>query len=178
MLNSLNIQFITLYLKKQNHYQKNSIQFFYFILVFIFAVTFTGCINLFGNNRDTKLTLSEVRQVAPDREIVQIELNRNDLKAAINNTGLLYKVRLIPILKSELNKEPYPEYRVFDIDAKSAYALLQLQNTDIIVGANDFIIKDPSVFPQYVSLLANEKTGTIEIVREGKTLLLTYFISD
>jgi type II secretory pathway component PulC len=66
------------------------------------------------------------------------------------------------------------EYRVFDINQDGVYALLGLENADIIVSANRYLIKNPAQFPAFVQLLAAENEAQIEIRREGEARLHKY----
>ena len=66
------------------------------------------------------------------------------------------------------------EYRIFDISEHGVYSLLGLENSDIIVAANRYLIRNPAQFPAFVQLLANENNATIEIRRGGEARLLKY----
>jgi general secretion pathway protein C len=87
-------------------------------------------------------------------------------------------VRLVELLrgKDEL-VAGYPEYRIFGIRPDSVYSLLGLENADVIIAANGYIIDSPGKFPKYVSLLSEEKGGEVIIRRGGELLELRYLLS-
>jgi len=86
---------------------------------------------------------------------------------------------LIPILKGQSYEgDQTPEYRIFGVKTQSVYQLLGLENADVIVSAHGFVIRDPRVFPEYVALLKVQPSGSIEIRRGSKNLLLAIKIKD
>ncbi len=63
---------------------------------------------------------------------------------------------------------------MFDVTPDSVYALLGLENSDIIVAADKYLIKNQAQFPAFMRLLQNENEATIEIRRGGEARLLKY----
>jgi type II secretory pathway component PulC len=82
-------------------------------------------------------------------------------------------IRLVPVFQSVSSTDSY-EYRVFDINQDGVYALLGLENADIIVAANRYLIRNPAQFPSFVQLLAAENEAQIEIRRDGEARLHKY----
>ena len=54
------------------------------------------------------------------------------------------------------------------------YGLIGLENGDVIVAANRYLIKNPAQFPAFVQLLASQNEATIEIRRGGEARLHKY----
>jgi type II secretory pathway component PulC len=82
-------------------------------------------------------------------------------------------VRLVPVYQSVSSTQTY-EYRLFDVSPDGVYGLLGLENSDIIVAADRYLLKNPNQFPAFVRLLSNENEATIEIRRGGEGRLLKY----
>jgi type II secretory pathway component PulC len=79
----------------------------------------------------------------------------------------------VPVFDNISVKQTY-SYRLFDVHDDSAYALLGLQTSDIIVAADRYLIKRPEQFPAFIGLLAGADEATIEIRRGGEGRLLKY----
>jgi len=116
--------------------------------------------------------VDEIRPIAPALRIMSYTIQRRDLQDALTKITE-NPIRLVPVFQSVSTTESY-EYRIFDIDQYGVYALLGLENSDIIVAANRYLIKNPGQFPAFVQLLANENEATIEIRRGGEARLLKY----
>jgi type II secretory pathway component PulC len=82
-------------------------------------------------------------------------------------------IRLVPVYESVASRLSY-EHRVFDVKPSSIYALLGIQNSDIIVAADGYLIKEPRRFIEYIQLLPRENEASIEIRRAGEPRLLKY----
>ena len=116
--------------------------------------------------------ISDIRPVPPTHKVVSYSIQRQDLRKALTRLRES-PIRLVPVFQSVSTTESF-EYRIFDIDGGGVYGLLGLENSDIIVAANEFLIKDPKQFPLFVQLLERENTATIEIRRNGEARLLKY----
>lgn len=116
-----------------------------------------------------------LRRPSPLIEAVNLTISKKTYDSALRGSGSLNKIRLIQIYtRGNETAGVIPEYRMFDIQPGSVYSMLGLATGDVLVTANDYMVVNPSTFPTYVSLLRNEKSGQIEIRREGKPLLLRY----
>jgi hypothetical protein len=122
-------------------------------------------------SRDPKF-IDEIRPIPPALKIISYTIQRRDLQDALTKITE-NPIRLVPVFQSVSTTESY-EYRIFDINQYGVYALLGLENSDIIVAANRYLIKNPGQFPAFVQLLANENEATIEIRRGGEARLLKY----
>jgi type II secretory pathway component PulC len=80
---------------------------------------------------------------------------------------------LVPIYESVASRQSY-EYRVFDVRPGSVYSLLGIENSDVLVAADGYLIKKPEQFVMYVQLLQKENEANIEIRRGGEPKLLKY----
>lgn len=116
--------------------------------------------------------IDDIRPIPPALKEVSYAIQRRDLESALEREGEA-PPRLVPVFASVSSRESY-EYRIFDLRPGSPYALLGLQNSDIIVAANRYLIKRPEQFYQFVQLLRAENDGSIEIRRGGEGKLLKY----
>jgi hypothetical protein len=116
--------------------------------------------------------IHDIRPIPPAIKVSSFTIQRRDLQAALLRLGEV-PVRLVPIYQSVTSTESY-EYRLFDVTPDSVYALLGLENSDIIVAADKFLIKNQAQFPAFMRLLQNENEATIEIRRGGEARLLKY----
>jgi type II secretory pathway component PulC len=116
--------------------------------------------------------IDEVRPIPPSLRVISYTIQRRDLQDALTKIGE-NPIRLVPVFQTVSSVESY-EYRVFDITRDSVYGLLGLENSDIIVAANRYLVKNPAQFPAFVQLLARENEATIEIRRGGEARLHKY----
>jgi type II secretory pathway component PulC len=116
--------------------------------------------------------IDEVRPIPPSRRLISYTIQRRDLHNALTKIRE-NPIRLVPVFQTVSSVESY-EYRVFDITRDSVYGLLGLENSDIIVAANRYLVKNPAQFPAFVQLLAHENEATIEIRRGGEARLHKY----
>jgi len=127
---------------------------------------------------NSPLKFSEVSPSTQPLKSVEIVVSRAEYLKAVGNEHLLATIRLVPILKSQYASSSSPEYRLFGVRDGSAYHLLGLQNADIIIAANDYIIFESQNFPKFLTLLKDEKEGTITVRREGNMMLLKVRFSE
>jgi hypothetical protein len=116
--------------------------------------------------------IDDIRPIPPALKEVSFAIQRRDLEGSLEREGEA-PPRLVPVFASVSSRESY-EYRIFDLKPGSPYELLGLQNSDIIVSANRYLIKRPEQFYQFVQLLRGENDATIEIRRGGEGRLLKY----
>lgn len=141
-------------------------------LVLVVLFFMVGCA---GTESPKPVLLSQVRPVADNLERVTLSIRKADLKAAIERGEAVNTIRMIRLFRRG-GPGPYqfPEYRLFDIQAGSVFTLLGLQNADVLVALNDYVLYDPTKFPVYVRLLQNETDAQIEIRRGEQPVLLQY----
>jgi type II secretory pathway component PulC len=116
--------------------------------------------------------IEDIRPVPPPLKVMHLSIQRRDLQEALNRQGD-NAIRLVPVFDNISVKQTY-SYRLFDVNENSAYALLGLQSSDVVVAADRYLIKRPDQFPAFVSLLAGADQATIEIRRGGEGRLLKY----
>ena len=146
--------------------------------MFGMAMIFSGCSAMNPWSKE-ELSSGQTRILPPEIAKKEISVARVELLKRLRERGTPDGVRLIPILKGQSYEiQPFPEYRIFGVKTGSVYELLGLQNADIVVSAQGFVIRDPRVFPEYVSLLRNQPDAAIEVRREGRPLLLAVTIKD
>lgn len=115
--------------------------------------------------------IDEVRPVSPILRATNYSIQRKDLVDALarsqENT-----VRLVPV--TTVASGTTYEYRLFDIQPSSVFQLLGLENSDVVIAVNRYLIKRPEQFKGFVQLLAAEDEATIEIRRGGEGKLFKY----
>ncbi len=116
--------------------------------------------------------IEEIRPIPPALRVTSYTLQRRDLQSTLSK-GADNTIRLVPIYESVASRQSY-EYRVFDVRPGSVYSLLGLENSDIVVAADGYLIKKPEQFVLYVQLLAKQNEANIEIRRGGEPRLLKY----
>jgi type II secretory pathway component PulC len=147
-------------------------------VAFGISLFLTGCSSLgfFGKKSAPE---GQPRILPSDIAKKEIVIARQELVRRLRERGVADGVRLIPILKGQSYEgDTTPEYRIFGVKSQSAYQLLGLENADVIVSAHGFVIRDPRVFPEYVALLKVQPSGSIEIRRGGRSILLAITIKD
>jgi type II secretory pathway component PulC len=147
-------------------------------VAFSISLFLTGCSSLgFFGKKDAPE--GQPRILPSDIARKEIVITRQELVRRLQESGVADGVRLIPILKGQSYEgDNTPEYRIFGVKNQSVYQLLGLENADVIVSAHGFVIRDPRVFPEYVALLKVQPSGSIEIRRGGRSLLLVITIKD
>jgi type II secretory pathway component PulC len=139
------------------------------MVVAIVAIAGFGCTPL--QPREPK-RLQEIRPIPPALRVTTYTLQRRDLQSVLSK-GADNTIRLVPIYESVASRQSY-EYRVFDVRPGSVYSLLGLENSDVLVAADGYLIKKPEQFVMYVQLLANQNEANIEMRRGGEPRLLKY----
>lgn len=141
----------------------------YGMLVCVVAILFQGCMS--ASVKSPKF-IEDVRPIPPSLKVISYTIQRRDLQDALTKIRE-NPIRLVPVFQTVSSTESY-EYRIFDITKSSVYGLLGLENSDIIVAVNRYLIKNPAQFPAFVQLLANENEATVEIRRGGEARLHKY----
>jgi type II secretory pathway component PulC len=116
--------------------------------------------------------IDDIRPVPPPMKVLHYSIQRKDLQDALVQQGV-NTIRLVPVFDTLSVSQSY-SYRLFDVQEGSAYSLLGLQTSDVVVAADRYLIKRPDQFPQFVSLLAGMNEASIEIRRGGESKLFKY----
>jgi type II secretory pathway component PulC len=130
---------------------------------------FAGCSA--SSIREPKF-IDDIRPVPPPMKVLHYSIQRKDLQEALVRQGV-NTIRLVPVFENLSISQSY-SYRLFDVQEGSAYSLLGLQSSDVVVAADRYLIKRPDQFPQFVSLLAGMNEASIEIRRGGESKLFKY----
>jgi type II secretory pathway component PulC len=139
------------------------------VVSLVVVLGFQGC---FSPAVKSPKFIDEVRPIPPALRVITYTIQRRDLQGALTKISE-NPIRLVPVFQTVSSVESY-EYRIFDITRDSVYGLLGLENADIIVAANRYLVKNPAQFPAFVQLLARENEATIEIRRGGEARLHKY----
>jgi hypothetical protein len=129
----------------------------------------SGCATI--SEREPRF-IEDIRPVPPLTKVTNFSIQRKDLVDSLSSPKE-NSVRLVPVYQSVSSRLSY-EYRIFDVKTGSAYALLGLEPSDIIVAADRYLVKKPDQFPAFVQLLAGMNEASIEIRRGGEARLLKY----
>jgi type II secretory pathway component PulC len=138
-------------------------------LVAIMGILVGGCSS--SSLREPRY-IDDIRPVPPPMKVLHYSIQRKDLQDALVQQGV-NTIRLVPVFENLSVSQSYT-YRLFDVQEGSAYALLGLQSSDVVVAADRYLIKRPDQFPSFVSLLAGVDEATIEIRRGGESKLFKY----
>lgn len=142
------------------------------------VLTLSGC-SLKPPWSQEELAAGKSRKLPAEIAKKELTIPRAELVKRLRERGTADGVRLIRTMRGQSYEvEATPEYRIFGVKKGSVFELLGLQNADIILSAESFIIRDPRVFPEYVALLKDQPQASIEIRREGHPLLLAVTIKD
>ncbi len=137
------------------------------------VVCLLGCSGMQSSEEGVGRRLSTIRPGAvPPRE-VRAEVSRAQLQAALERAGAANAIRLVSTFRrAEASPSGAPEYRLFDIQPGSPYALLGLKNADVLIGVNDFAITNPRGFPQFMQAVIRESGVTFALRREERPFTL------
>ncbi|MEY4667376.1 MAG: hypothetical protein RL518_75 [Pseudomonadota bacterium] len=116
--------------------------------------------------------IEDIRPVPPPMKVLHYSIQRKDLQESLLRQGA-NTIRLVPVFENISVNKSY-SYRLFDVQEGSAYALLGLQSSDVVVAADRYLLKRADQFPSFVSLLAGVDEASIEIRRGGESKLFKY----
>ena len=122
---------------------------------------------------DLPLKIDNVRKGQQNIESVSYTVSRSELARVLQDRTGKNSIRLIEVFRTT-ESLPFPVYRVFGVQEGSAYDLIGIKQADIIVAANDYIIRNPELFVKYVQLLPVEPSAHIELERGGYPLIIDY----
>ncbi len=142
------------------------------IILILAVLLFTGC-----SASDGGAKLASLR---PDNSGMKTFDSTISRKAYIDRLSQpsLNTIRLVEIFKGGSSKGSPPEYRLFSIQPMGVYALLGIKNNDVLVAANEFVVRQPKQFLAFTELLQNEKSATIELRRQNNPILMRYTFVD
>jgi len=133
------------------------------------CLVFGGCFS--SSSREPRF-IEDIRPVPPFLKVMSFAIQRRDLHETLARSNE-NAIRLVPVYQNVSVRQSY-EYRVFDVKESSAYALLGIQSSDIIVAVDRYLLKRPEQFPAFVQLLAGLNEASIEVRRGGEARLFKY----
>jgi hypothetical protein len=101
--------------------------------------------------------------VKPSRTLNR-EVALADFKTSLGTGRGVHGARFIEVFRSEGGP---PEWRIFDVHPGDPYGLIGVEDGDILVAANDWMIFDPQRFRAYVELLPSGFDASIFLRRAG-----------
>jgi membrane-associated protease RseP (regulator of RpoE activity) len=134
----------------------------------------SGCGQIFQKTPSSSPNLVEVASYNQEVESAQVlsrTISRADLRKAISHGKT---ARVVELLYGRDSSPGYKQYRLFGVDKESPYALLGLENADIIVAANGYVLNSPDKLPKFIGLLPGEQTATLDVRRSGRAIRFSY----
>jgi type II secretory pathway component PulC len=149
-------------------------------ILLVCLIVLVGVGGCSGTKRPSPVKITDYRAAPASRETVELSVSRREFVASVDRTKANDRLRLVPVFRRESGgRAALPEYRLFDVGRDSPYALIGLSTADILVAADDYLVYEPEGFRRYVKLLGNEKAVSVEVVRDGRPILLrTTFIDE
>lgn len=143
----------------------NFMKYIYLISALFLCILISGCFS----KAPQPTLLSSVRPQPSNIITKTVIVSRPALEQALQKEGSSF--RLIKVFRREA-PTGLPEYRVFGIQRSSSYELIGLQNADILIAANDYIIYNPQGFSDFMKFLAKNDGGQVEVLRGQQPILL------
>jgi len=144
------------------------------LILLVTAICICSCNSGLRGNTGAIL-VSDLRPIPPIFHTVPMTIDRKVLRDMIEQGTEGTEIRLVPIYSSNSGLG-INEYRLFDIHQGSVYTLLGLENSDILVSAHGYVVKDRSVFPAYIAMLLTLNSSEIEVRRDGRPTVFKYTI--
>lgn len=146
---------------------------------FLLLVGIIGCAAKNGEDFSGAVEINAVRPPPIELQVVNRRVSRKALLLALKKGELVNSPRIVEIFfRTGESDLAIPMYRLFEVHPESAYSLLGLQAADIIIAANNFVVFKQQQFRNYIRALPQQKEASIEIKRQGQSLLLKYEIVD
>lgn len=139
-------------------------------LITILLALLCGCGASRGRWQEAQ-PINSVRLAAPKFQVVERNVQRREFAKALQGADA---ARIIEIFKREGEGASVPEYRIFDVKPRSAYALLGLEDADVLVAASGYVITTANAFRRYLSVVGSEPGGELEIRRAGRPILIKF----
>lgn len=147
------------------------------IALIIATVSLIGCSSMQGSSVQEE-GVGKATPLPPQArlgETVELQISRNKLKEQLSKVSGENRIRMVDVFKKDGG---YPEYHLFGIQDQSVYTLLGLQNEDVLVAANDFVVFDRNGFPKFVSLFPQVKEASIRFRRGDKMFNYHYVMTE
>ena len=94
------------------------------------------------------------------QRVEDVQVSRKKFQSALTQGAGVNDVRLVEIFRRE--GQPFPQYHLFDIRKGGPYELLKLEDGDILLAANDYVVYEPTGFRTYVvDYLRTQQEGSV-----------------
>lgn len=134
----------------------------------------SGCSQIFQNSPSSSPNLVKVasyNQEVESAPVLSKTVSRADLRKAISHGN---SARVVELLYGRDSSPGYKQYRLFGVDKNGPYALLGLENADIVVAANGYVLNSAEKLPKFIGLLPGEESATLDVRRSGKAIRFSY----
>lgn len=134
----------------------------------------TGC-SVFNPSHDipAPVPMARYNPSSDAALIVPKTIKRTALNKALASNQ---PARVVELLYGKNASPGYKQYRLFGVKPGSTYDLLGLENADIILAANGYVLHSQDKLPKFLALLPGEKRATIDIRRAGQAVRFAYTI--
>jgi hypothetical protein len=136
------------------------------------VVLVSGCSTFGGKGlREQDIIYAASLDAYPKKDVA---IKRAEFKEILAKGPGVMRIRLIELFSGANSR---PRYRVMGYDKTGPYQMLDVQVGDVILAANNYVMMNPRLFPDYVRLLSDTNSGTLHVIRHGRELILNYQIS-
>ena len=158
--------------------QLNLVTFLLKVLL-LTLIPLLGCSFMDSSTAVEQKAAAVLRPHNQQAKVMEIAVDREVFIAALANVDNMNRIRLIEVVASdEGGRSEFPEYRLFSILPKSAYAALGFEEGDVLVAVNDYALNYSDRFRSYVQVLHIEPGEVFaEIRRNGQPLILKWKFS-
>ena len=146
------------------------------LLLLVVVVLFSACSSMSSGLGGDATKVDSLRGAPPfDRRTVNIPVQREEYRKALEMEGSVNDARLVQIFHRGKAEEEFKEYRLLDVRPGSVYDILQLRQADVVVAADGYVVPNPAMFWNYLRLISRfEEGASIEIRRGGAPILMQY----
>jgi hypothetical protein len=117
---------------------------------------------------------SRIKLASRDAIKIDLTVTKSDLSVALGDEHKTSKLRAVPVFQnSATNSVQQSVFRLFEVEEGSVYDLLGLKEADILVSINERVVVAPHVLGQIVRLLPKENSIKLEVLRGGKSYLIS-----
>ena len=145
-----------------------------FSLSFFTACTSKNLTELPPWEQGRAVKITELRPANVNTTTVTVTLSAKKYAQALAEGGNLNAARLVELYSRHKNLKTPPEYRVFDVQKGGIYEMLRLKTADVIIAAGGYVIPNQAIFWQYLNMMKDLGSGSLEIVRSGRSFNIEY----
>ena len=143
------------------------------ICIIFLLLSFTSCAST-SKDEGPAVKINSIRPQKPQNiKTVELKVSKIAYEQSLKGSPAINRVRLVEVYTKAAEGNG-KEYRFFDIRKGSVYQQLGLQNSDILIAANGYVVPTQAIFWGYLNLLPKQKEAFIEIRRAGLPMLINY----